>query len=225
MNRILVVDDDKEIQTALHLVSRNEDFQLISAFSIEQARQLLNSTQFDLILLDIMLPDGNGFDLLQTIRDFKITTPVLCLSSKDDEAFKVAGLGIGADDYMTKPFSVSLLKSKIKALIRRSTVYAQPAAMLSCGDFIYDPQKMIIRQNDRELDLTSKELQVLRLFLEHPNQVFTKEQIYFQVWNNNVVDDNTITVYIKRLRNKIEKDPSSPQHLITVWGIGYKFKL
>lgn len=224
LNKILVVDDDKEIQHALQLVSSTEDFTITSVFSVSEARAYIQNETFDLIILDIMLPDGNGFNLLQLIRSSEIYTPILCLSSKDDEAFKVAGLEVGADDYMTKPFSISLLKSKIKALIRRNTTYIQGSSITTYGDFCYDSKKMMITQNDQPLDLTAKELQILKLFIENPQQVFTKEQIYYHVWNNDIVDVNTISVYIKRIRSKIEKDPSNPQYLVTVWGIGYKFK-
>lgn len=224
MNKILVIDDDREIQKALTLASHREDFTVLSAFSVEQAKQLLAQQQVDLILLDIMLPDGNGFDLLQIIREAAIYTPVICLSSKDDEAFKVAGLGIGADDYITKPFSFSLLKSKIKALIRRNTLYTKETQSYICGRFSYDSRQLIIALDNKPLDLTSKELQMLKFFLENPGRVYTKEQIYTLIWNNHAVDDNTITVYIRRLREKIEEDPSNPKYLLTVWGIGYKFQ-
>lgn len=223
MKNILVVDDDKEIQKALSIACRNEDFTIISAFSIDEANQLLKTDFFDLIILDILLPDGNGFDFLQQIRDREIVTPVICLSSKDDETYKVAGLGIGADDYITKPFSLSLLKSKIKALIRRNTFYARDNSVLPCGKFSYDPRLMAISLEGNRIDFTAKEFQIMKLFLENPQQVFTKEQIYCHVWNNNVVDDNTITVYIKRIREKIEVDSSNPKYLLTVWGLGYKF--
>lgn len=225
MEKILVIDDDQEIQKALFLAGRNESFTITGAFSVNEARQLLTQEQFDLILLDIMLPDGNGFDLLQIIRGNENYTPVICLSEKDDEAFKVAGLGIGADDYITKPFSFSLLKSKIKALIRRNTLYTREQHIAIAGPFAYDPRQLTITMHGQPLELTSRELQMLRLFLENPGRVYTKEQIYTLVWNNHAVDDNTITVYIRRLREKIEAEPSHPQYLLTVWGIGYKFSV
>lgn len=222
MNQLLVIDDDKQIQLALQLVNKNEDFLITSAFNMQEAKEIISNQRFDLIILDIMLPDGNGFDLLYWLRDHEIHTPVLCLSIKDDEAFKLAGLGIGADDYMTKPFSITLLKSKIKALIRRNTIYTKESS-ICCGPFNYNSKQMIITMNEVPLDLTAKELQILKLFIENPNQVFTKEQIYRQIWNNDIIDDNAITVYIKRIRSKIEKNPTKPEHLLTVWGIGYKF--
>lgn len=224
MKNILIVDDDKEIQKALSIALQQEEFAMVSAFTIKEAVFYVKEHLFDLILLDIMLPDGNGFDLLQIIREQKIYVPVICLSSKDDEAVKVAGLGIGADDYITKPFSISLLKSKIKALIRRNTLYSTSSNQAQFGDFTLDRKQMDILYRNKPLELTAKEFHILSLFLEHPHQVFTKEQIYKQVWNNDVVDDNTITVYIKRLREKIEVDSSHPQFLLTVWGIGYKFE-
>lgn len=224
MTKILVVDDDKNIQTALSLVCKDEDFVLVNSYTISESEHLLETDQFDLILLDVYLPDGNGFDLLKVIRNLNIYTPVILLSSQDDEAFKVTGLTIGADDYITKPFSINLLKSKIKALIRRNTQYTTPNTSNTTGIFVFDYKTMTISKNGIPLDLTSKELQILKLFIENENQVLSKEQIYTNVWNNNAVDNNTITVYIKRIREKIEDNPAEPKYITNVWGIGYQFK-
>ncbi len=220
--QILVIDDDQHIQTALQYACQNQDLQLTSAFTIAQAKEMLNTTQFDCILLDIMLPDGYGIDLLQLIRQNNNYTPVICFSSQDDETSKVLGLGIGADDYITKPFHFEFLKSKINALIRRNTQYSfqqgTPQQL-----FYFDTKTMTIYKNHVPLVLTSKELLLLKLFIEHPNQVFSKEQLYSHVWQQEAIDDNTITVYIKRLRAKIENTPTKPKFLLTVWGLGYKF--
>ncbi len=220
--QILIIDDDQHIQTALHFAFRDLEFNLVSAFSIAEAKNLLLENNFDCILLDLMLPDGYGIDLLKDIRQNMNYTPVICFSTQDDETSKVLGLGIGADDYVTKPFHFEFLKSKINALIRRNIHYSTQQHHTN-QQFYFDNITMNIYKDKTPIDLTSKELSLLKLFIDHPNQVFSKEHLYTSIWKQDIIDDNTITVYIKRLRSKIEIDPANPIHLITVWGIGYKF--
>lgn len=167
------------------------------------------------------MPEMDGFELIQEIRSRKIYTPIIIISGREEEHNKILALGLGADDYLTKPFSIHLLHSKLKALIRRNNRYQQEEKIeLVVGPFSLDKNTLEISKNGEVLPLTSKETKLLRMFLEHPNQVFTKEQLYAAVWNELVVDDNTIMVYVKRLRKKIEVDPKKPVYLVTVWGIG-----
>lgn len=221
--RILVVDDEKIIQKAILAAYKSENMVVTIASSGNEALTLLKNETFDLIVLDILMPDIDGFEVVKAIRNSQIMTPIILLSGKTEEFNKVLGLGLGADDYITKPFSVALLISKSKALIRRSNIYSIPkTSNVSAGPFTFHSTTYRITKSGEELTLTAKELVLLKFLIEHPNQVFTKEQLYEQVWNHSVIDDNTIMVYIKRIRNKIEKDPKNPEYLKTVWGIGYQ---
>jgi DNA-binding response OmpR family regulator len=221
--RILVVDDEKIIQKAILAAYKSENMVVTIASSGNEALTLLKNETFDLIVLDILMPDIDGFEVVKAIRNSQIMTPIILLSGKTEEFNKVLGLGLGADDYITKPFSVALLISKSKALIRRSNIYSIPkTSNVSAGPFTFHSNTYRITKSGEELTLTAKELVLLKFLIEHPNQVFTKEQLYEQVWNHSVIDDNTIMVYIKRIRNKIEKDPKNPEYLKTVWGIGYQ---
>jgi DNA-binding response OmpR family regulator len=221
--RILVVDDEKIIQKAILAAYKSENMVVTIASSGNEALTLLKNETFDLIVLDILMPDIDGFEVVKAIRSSQIMTPIILLSGKTEEFNKVLGLGLGADDYITKPFSVALLISKSKALIRRSNIYSIPkTSNVSAGPFTFHSNTYRITKSGEELTLTAKELVLLKFLIEHPNQVFTKEQLYEQVWNHSVIDDNTIMVYIKRIRNKIEKDPKNPEYLKTVWGIGYQ---
>lgn len=172
------------------------------------------------------MPDIDGFDLIREIRNDKIFTPIIILSGKEEEHNKILGLGLGADDYLTKPFSINLLVSKIKAFYRRSNMYQQSNNQdLIIGPFRFCQNSFQIYKNNIALDLTAKEVLLLKFLLENPNKVFSKEQLYEKVQNNTAIDDNTIMVYIKRLRNKIEDSTKEPKFLKTVWGIGYKLDI
>ncbi|MCD8123243.1 MAG: response regulator transcription factor [Clostridiales bacterium] len=151
-------------------------------------------------------------------------TPVLMLSGRQEDVDQVLGLGMGADDYLTKPFHLPVLIHKVKALIRRNRIYSQNRTnVIVVGPFRFDLMKLECSRDGKPLNFTARELLLFRFFMEHPGQVFTKEQIYHQVWNENLVDDNTIMVYIKRIRDKIEEDSRTPRYLKTVRGIGYRF--
>ncbi len=220
--KLLILEDDIAIQKALKYSFNDLDYDLYQVYCIEDAQKMITNNSFDIILMDINLPDGSGLDFLEHIRSLNIYTPVICISANDDEMTKVLGLGIGADDYITKPFHLEVLKSKIKAIIRRSNQYNIISTRPN-EKFIFDNKSMTILMNNKTLILTSKELLLLKYFIDNPNQVFSKEQLHTLIWNDSIVDDNTITVYVKRLRHIIEIDPKNPQHLLTVWGIGYKF--
>lgn len=222
--QILIVDDELAIRMALKTAFAREGMTALEASCGSEALSLLSSQEFDLIVLDIMMQDIDGYSILQKLRSDGIMTPVLMLSGRQEETDQVLGLGLGADDYLTKPFHLAVLIQKAKALIRRNNVYSHKQQKgLSVGPFRFDTMKLECYKNDRLLNLTARELVLFRFFLEHPGQTFTKEQLYHQVWNEYVVDDNTIMVYIKRLREKIEDDSKKPVYLKTVRGIGYLF--
>lgn len=222
--RILLIDDDLAIRKAVTAGLKKEQFLVSVAKSGDEALQLLQDNTFDAIVLDILMPQIDGFELLSMIRTSKNYTPVIIISGKDEEHEKILALGLGADDYLTKPFSIHLLNSKLKAMIRRNNMYQTASQTeLTVGPFRMDRTTFKIYKGMERLDLTAKETMLMKTFLEQPNRVFTKEQLYQTVWNETVVDDNTIMVYVKRLREKIEDDKKKPEYLKTVWGIGYQF--
>lgn len=222
--KILIVDDELPIRVALRAAFTRETMSVSEASCGADALALLKGREFDLIVLDIMMEDIDGYTILQKLRADGIMTPVLMLSGKQEEMDQVLGLGLGADDYLTKPFHLSVLIQKAKALIRRNRIYShQKQNVVNVGPFRFDTMKLECFKNGERLNLTARELVLFRFFIEHPGQVFTKEQLYHQVWNENLVDDNTIMVYIKRLREKIEDDSKKPAYLKTVRGIGYIF--
>ncbi len=222
--QILVVDDERAILTALKKALEKDNMTVTCCDSGHQALSMIEHQQFDLIILDISLPDINGFTVLQKIRSNHNNTPVIVLSGRQEEYQQIVGLGLGADDYITKPFSMPMLTSKIRALVRRNSTYQQSTVSdLIVGPFSLSRTTYRLYKNGVEIQLTAKELALMTVFLENPKQVFSKEQLYAQVWRNSAVDDNTITVYIKRLRQKIEDQPQKPQYLKTVWGVGYTF--
>lgn len=222
--KLLIVDDELAIRMALKTAFARERMEVSEASCGTEALALLKTREFDLIVLDIMMEDIDGYTILQKLRADGVMTPVLMLSGKQEEMDQVLGLGMGADDYLTKPFHLSVLIQKAKALIRRNRVYShQKSNGILVGPFRFDTMKLECYKNGERLNLTARELVLFRFFLEHPGQVFTKEQLYHQVWNENVVDDNTIMVYIKRIREKIEDDSKKPAYLKTVRGIGYIF--
>lgn len=222
--RILVVDDEAMIRKSVAMVFEREGMQVTTAADGQEALDLLEQNSFDLIILDVMMTPVDGFYVVDNIRKHHILTPVLFLSGNQEEGSKILGISLGADDYLTKPFSLAMLTAKAHALIRRNREYNSVSLKsLNCGSLHFDLQTYEVSKNGTRLPLTSKETALLRFFMEHQNQVFTKEQLYEQVWNQAVVDNNTIMVYIKRLRDKIEEDPKEPQYLKTVWGLGYRF--
>lgn len=226
--RILLVEDDNEINQLIESHLKQEDYTVISASDGEEALALFQQGRFDLILLDLMLPKINGMDLLRRFRESSIV-PILIISAKSSDLDKALGLGFGADDYLSKPFSMIELTARVQAVIRRATQYAQAERkeasppMISFKDLILDLHTFSVKVKGKSVQLTSKEFQILKLFLTNRSRVFTKEQIYQQVWEDDYYgNENVINVHIRRLREKIEDDPSAPQHIRTIWGIGYK---
>lgn len=224
-DKVLIVDDDAAICKLLEKVMHSNELAPTTAASGAAALALLQDHHFDLILMDVALGDMEGFEVIHNIRAKGDTTPVIIISGRSEDYDMLYGLSLGADDYVTKPFRPHILGAKAKALIRRSKSFLQQKEdTLTCGPFTYEQATMRFYKNGEELNLSSKERALLLLFIQHPQQVFTKDVIYEQVWGNLVaVDDNAIMVYVNRLRSKIETDARAPQHIITIRGLGYRF--
>ncbi|WP_159884569.1 response regulator transcription factor [Paenibacillus puerhi] len=227
--RVLVVDDEKEIRDLVKIYLERETYRVDTAANGEEALRLFGENRYNLVLLDLMMPKVDGTEVCRRIRaDSNI--PILMLTAKDQEVEKIVGLGMGADDYITKPFSIHELTARIKAHLRRFLVLGSDTPspsqeqLLTCGTLVIDLKKMTVRKVGELVDLTAKEFELLKFFATHPEQVFTKTQLFRQVWKSDYLeDDNTVMVHIRRLRKKIEEDPSDPKLIQTVWGIGYRF--
>lgn len=226
MNKILLIEDDTEISNMLKSFLITENFEVVAAFDGESAYAKFCEDHFSLVLLDLMIPKISGIEVMQKIRE-NSTVPIIIISAKDSDSDKTLGLGLGADDYITKPFSVTEVLARIKANIRRNTQYAADAieqqSILKRGNLIMDLNDYSVTKNGSQIELTSKEFEILKLLMKNPKKVYTKEQIYSLVWKDAYFgDENAVNVHISRLRNKIEDNPREPQYVITVWGIGYK---
>lgn len=226
--RILLVEDDNDIHQLIESQLQQEDYSVVSARDGEEALAQFQSERFDLILLDLMLPKINGMELLKQIRGTS-KVPVLIISAKGSDLDKALGLGFGADDYISKPFSMIELTARVQAAIRRATLYAEtdskPAKppVLNYQDLVLDLHSFSVKVKGNNVPLTSKEFHILKLLMTNHSRVFTKEQIYQLIWKDDYYgNENVINVHIRRLREKIEVDPSNPQYIRTIWGIGYK---
>ncbi|EEM85721.1 response regulator transcription factor [Bacillus thuringiensis] len=226
--RILIADDDKEIRNLLKIYLERELYMVDTAIDGEVALQLFNQNNYSLVILDLMMPKVDGIEVCRKLRD-KTNVPILMLTAKDHEVDKILGLSIGADDYITKPFSIHEVVARVKALIRRffvlgSNISVQEQTTLAFKGLTINLNTYTVHTNKEEISLTGKELELLKFFISNPGQVFTKTQLFRNVWDDNYIeDDNTVMVHIRKLRKKIEIDPSNPKFIQTVWGIGYKF--
>lgn len=223
--KLLLVEDDTEISEMLKNYLETENYEVTCAADGEEACAAFDREAYQLVLLDLMIPKISGMGVMRHIRE-NSTTPIIILSAKDSDSDKTLGLGMGADDYITKPFSVTEVLARIKANIRRSTQYAAPAAepaILSAGDLTMNLTDYTVEKAGQRLELTAKEFEILKLLLKNPKKLYTKEQLYSIVWNDAYIgDENAVNVHISRLRGKLEEDPRNPKYIITVWGIGYK---
>lgn len=226
MPQIMVVDDDAKILKILQHTLNKEGFEVILAASGEEALQKARRQPPDLVVLDIMMPGMDGFETLQKLKAQHCDAPVIMLSARSDEIDKVVGFRMGVDDYQTKPFSPTELALRIKAVLRRAGEQVKKQKqVISYKGLSLDYNKRKVMLNDKKIELTPKEFEVLWVLASNPNQVFTKSNLLDKVWDSAFYgDDNTVTVHIRRLREKLEKDPSSPSYIKTVWGIGYKFE-
>lgn len=226
-DRILIVDSDPADGALLQKIMRSNDMEAEIDASGVEALGHFPCAGYSLILMDIPPGDVDGFEAIRSFRARGNTIPVIIVSARSDEDDILYGLSVGADDYITKPFRSQILAAKVKAVIRRSRLSfprSEHESQIACGPFVYDGMTMRFYKNTQELILSAKERSMMLLFLQHPQQVFTKDMIYEQVWGNTVaVDDNAIMVYVNRLRSKIEENVRNPKHIITIRGLGYRF--
>jgi len=224
-NKVLIIDDDPAICKLLDKVMSSNDLKATIAENGSSALALLKNHTFDIILLDIMLGDMEGFDIIKRLRSQGSRTPIMIISGRSEDYDSLYGLSLGADDYIIKPFRPLILGAKVKALIRRNRdVLTTDSSIIEQGMFSYDTSTMRFYKNGEEIELSHKESGLMLLFMKHPNQVFSKDMIYEHVWGYcEAVDDNTIMVYINRLRKKIETNRQAPVHIVTVRGLGYRF--
>lgn len=226
-DKILVIEDDTAISDMVKNYLTLEGFSVETAFDGEEGVSKFSKDNFDMVILDIMMPKLDGMETLKIIRE-KSMVPVLIMSAKDTDVDKAIGLGFGADDYIAKPFSMIEISARIKAAIRRATKYSHSSEKevnkpASIRNLIIDFDNFSVSKNGQTIQLTSKEFEILKLFVKNPGRVFTKAQIYSLIWNDEYYgDENVINVHMRRLREKIEDNPSEPQYIKTLWGIGYK---
>jgi DNA-binding response OmpR family regulator len=224
-NLILIVEDEPSIAEVVNLYLRRAGFQTLRAADGTSALEILNQSTPDLVILDVMLPQVDGFALTRWIRD-RGDTPIIIVSSRREESDRIAGLELGADDYVVKPFSPQELVSRVRAVLRRvHKGETEAVAPLKFGDLTIEPDTMLVSVRGRQISLTAKEFELLHHFARHPRHVFSRDQLLQAVWGGSeFIDPSTVTVHIRRLREKIETDPSEPQRLVTVWGVGYRFE-
>lgn len=226
MTRVLVVEDEESFRDALAFMLRKEGFEVLTVDNGPAALDAFRHHDPGLILLDLMLPGLNGTEVCRTIRQAS-SVPIIMLTAKDSEIDKVVGLEIGADDYVTKPFSSRELVARIRAVLRRGAEGGEAvgATVLQAGPVRMDVERHSVRIRDEEVSLPLKEFDLLEYLLRNSGRVLTREQLIDRVWGSNYVGDTkTLDVHVKRLRSKIEPDPSVPRYLVTVRGLGYKFE-
>ena len=226
-SKILLVEDDVSISEMVENYLVKEGLSVTTAFDGEEGVEKFLKDSFDLVILDIMMPKLDGIEVMKIIRE-KSIVPILIMSAKDSDVDKAVGLGLGADDYIAKPFSMIEISARIKAAIRRATKYSntdkkEENKVINIHELTIDLNNFLVSKNGTVINLTSKEFDILRLFVTNQSRVFTKAQVYNFVWNDDYFgDDNVINVHMRRLREKIEDNPSQPKYIKTLWGIGYK---
>ena len=220
--KALIVEDDEAVRNTLAKVLTSSGIQSVSTASGQKALEAIEQDAFDILLLDLNLDGIDGFEVIRTLRSQGSRIPVMVVSGRTEDVDQLYSLEIGADDYITKPFNPVTLGAKAKALIRRAQS-SGPSAPIEAGPFRFDNETLKLYKNGVELPLSAKESAIMKLFLDNPNRVFSKSSLYDLIWGSAATDDNTIVVYINRLRNKVEDDPSHPEHIQTVRGLGYRF--
>ena len=223
MARILVVDDEPIVREVVVKYLAREGHATLEAGDGDDARALLERSEPDLVVLDVMLPGTDGLELCRWIRS-RSDLPVILLTARGEEADRIVGLELGADDYVTKPFSPRELAARVRTVLRRSTPPDEPGARLSFTGLELDAGTREVRRDGEELRLTAKEFDLLWFLASHPRKVFSRDQLMSRVWGYEAaLDTGTVTVHVRRLREKIEEHPSHPRFLQTVWGVGYRF--
>ena len=224
MEKILLLEDDLSLISGLSFAFKKQGYELDTARTIKEAQDFWKERKYDMLVIDVTLPDGSGFDFCKEVRQAS-KIPIIFLTALDDEMNTIMGLDIGADDYITKPFKLGVLLSRINALLRRAKDFSSEETRLCSNGIEINLLQGQALKGSECLDLTAGEYKLLCLFMQNPNIVLTKEQILDKLWDceGNFIDNSTLTVYIRRLRMKVEDNPSEPQMLVTVRGMGYKW--
>ena len=229
--KILVVDDEKLLVKGLKFNLENEGYEVQTAYDGAAAVELVRRENFDLVLLDWMMPVMSGSDACMKIREFS-NVPVIMLTARSEDSDKLMGFACGADDYITKPFNILEVKARVRALLRRSTAAARPAvreererSVLTVGDLSLDLQQRVAIRGGQVIDLTAKEYDLMELLMKNPRRVYSRENLMNLVWGYSYAGDyRTVDVHIRRLREKLEEVPAEPVYIMTKWGVGYYFK-
>lgn len=232
MARILVVDDEKLIVKGIRFSLQQDGMEVDCAYDGEEAIEMAKKTEYDVVLLDVMLPKFDGYEVCQAIREFS-EMPIIMLTAKGGDMDKILGLEYGADDYITKPFNILEVKARIKAIIRRNTKKNKKAEkvndnIIAAGDLKIDKEGRRVFIAEKEINLTAKEFDLLELLVCNPNKVYSREALLTYVWGNKALesgDVRTVDVHVRRLREKIEPSPSDPKYVHTKWGVGYYFRI
>ena len=226
--RLLIIEDEADIRELIAKYLKKEKMSVTQAENGMKALSLLERKEFDLVILDLMMKGLDGFETLKLIREKNKSLHVIIVSAREEDYDKILGLGLGADDYVTKPFSPGELLARVKSQLRRLELSRGSEAgrvdVLAAGDFRVDRGAHKAFRGKRELELSAREFRLLEVFLEQPGRVFTKQQLYAAAWDDGYFDENTLMVYISHLRDKIEDNAREPRCIVTVWGIGYRFE-
>ncbi len=225
--KVLIVDDEKLIVKGLKFSLEQDDMEVECAYDGEEALQMAKDNDYDIILLDLMLPKMDGLEVCQQIREFS-DVPIIMVTAKGEDMDKIMGLDYGADDYITKPFNVLEVKARIKAVTRRTSQKSSEEnknSVVQVGDLVLDTEGRRVSVNGKEVNLTTKEFDLLELLVFNPNKVYSRETLLNTVWGYEYPGDvRTVDVHIRRLREKIEENPSEPKYVHTKWGVGYYFQ-
>ncbi len=224
MKRLFLLEDDLSLINGLSFAVKKQGYEIVIARTTLEADTLWADGTYDLVILDVSLPDGSGFDFCKKIRQTS-KVPIMFLTAADEETDIIMGLDIGGDDYITKPFKLAVFLSRINALLRRSENFSTAVTELSSGGIRVRLLKGEVYKRGEVVELTASEYKLLCLFMENPDQILSQEQILGRLWdcNESYIDNNSLTVYIRRLRTKIEDNPGEPKRIITVRGMGYKW--
>ena len=230
MNKALVVDDEKLIVNGIKFSLEQDGYEVDVAYDGSEALKMAKEKEYDIVLLDVMLPEMDGMEVCQAIREFS-EMPIIMLTAKGTDMDKILGLEYGADDYITKPFNILEVKARIKAIIRRNSKKSKAAQknerIIEVSDLKLDLDSRRVFEKDKELNLTAKEFDILELLTQNPDKVYSREKLLNIVWGNKLHeagDVRTVDVHVRRLREKIEPNPSEPKYIHTKWGVGYYFK-
>ena len=223
--KILVVDDEKTLVKGIKFNLENEGYEVECAYDGAAAVELARNNRFDLLILDVMMPEVDGLDACMRIREFS-NVPIIMLTAKSEDADKLMGFECGADDYLTKPFNILELKARVRALLRRAAgVQRMQGSVLTVGDISLNTEERTAMRDGKAVDLTAKEYDLIELLMRNPRRIYSRENLMNVVWGYAYTGDyRTVDVHIRRLREKLERDPAEPEHIMTKWGVGYYFK-